>query len=757
MRRHIRKIKDSFFNFQHVVLISSVLFCLIIGTAFFLVYENAEVMREQINTDFNQQQLVLARQAAHQIDINLHDIEVNLESLTRLLAKIPREDWKATLYAVLERRRSRGLMEIGIADRHGEIVALQQSGDPVPPIPDDFLSDCRASHGGTMTLGPLRILEAKAGITEFTSLLCFKMQATALPGGTLFARLNLSQLVGNVTQHIRSGKTGYVWTVSESGEFIYHPEEEFVGKNAFTARKERKPKISFKQINMIMKERMLNGEEGTGTYVSGWHRGVEGDMTKLIAFSPVKSTVLTPEHTWSVAVVAPISEVAEIVRNVYVRHFKAEGALIVGMFVFGLLVAVYQHRMSEALKRRVEETEADLHEKERIYKRIVEQATDLIYIFDLDMRIVIFNKQTVNMFSDLLYTTDEGGKIPADADVSREEFWKGNRLDDMMRPEDTGFMRMKLDEVLKKKKNISYEHTITHRGRQTRLSTKLIPIRDDYGEVHFVLGISRDMTEKMEMDQRIYNAEKLASIGILASGVAHEINNPLAIILGFTDLLLERFDEGSSEKEDLKLIEQNANLAKKVVENLLGFARITEGLEDTVDVKNSIETALQIVKNTLMTKKIDCSADLPDTLPRVRGDSREFQQVIFNLITNAVGAMADKEGDGRKLTLTARADSQWVHVNVTDSGIGIPKRIKPQIFDPFFTTKKVGEGTGLGLSLCYGIVAKYGGKINFSSISAEDYPDRPTGTTFVVSMPQFKEAEPEKKETLHDPEHPVRG
>jgi signal transduction histidine kinase len=218
--------------------------------------------------------------------------------------------------------------------------------------------------------------------------------------------------------------------------------------------------------------------------------------------------------------------------------------------------------------------------------------------------------------------------------------------------------------------------------------------------------------------------------------VAHEINNPLAVILGFTDLLLEHFPEDTAEHEDLKMIEQNANHAKKVVENMLGFARITEGLEETVDVKQSIHTVFQIVKNTLMTKKVEVKIEIPEDLPRVRGDTREFQQVIFNLVNNAVSAL---DGEAGSLKLSGEADNDWVHVHVTDTGVGIPDKIKPQIFDPFFTTKKVGEGTGLGLSLCYGIVKKYGGKISFTSRSADDEPDRPTGTTFVVSMPVHRE------------------
>jgi two-component system, NtrC family, sensor kinase len=292
-------------------------------------------------------------------------------------------------------------------------------------------------------------------------------------------------------------------------------------------------------------------------------------------------------------------------------------------------------------------------------------------------------------------------------------------------------MRKQIDQVLQKKASHPFEQTLTLGGRRVHLSTKLIPIRNDRGEVYQILGISRDVTERREVDQRIYNTEKLASIGTLAAGVAHEINNPLAVILGFTDLLLERFPSRSSEYEDLKVIEYNANHAKKVVENLLGFARIAEGLEDIVDINHSVHTVIKIIQNTLMTKKVELEVLIPENLPRVRGDTREFQQVIFNLINNSIAAM---EKSGGTLTITARAEGEWVHVRVIDTGAGIPDRIKPQIFDPFFTTKKVGEGTGLGLSLCYGIVKKYGGKIGFSSSSEEDHPGEPAGTTFTVSM-----------------------
>jgi len=248
-------------------------------------------------------------------------------------------------------------------------------------------------------------------------------------------------------------------------------------------------------------------------------------------------------------------------------------------------------------------------------------------------------------------------------------------------------------------------------------------------------AIIKDVSEKVEMDKHIYNTEKLASIGILAAGVAHEINNPLAVILGFADLLKEKFDEGSSEREDLQLIEGNANHAKKIVENLLGFARVTEGLEDHVDINRALTTVNNIVQNTLMTKKVEFVTDIDANLPPVAGDAREFQQVVFNLINNAVAAMDE---DGGTLIMKAWAEKSRVLVQVKDTGAGIPDRIRGQIFDPFFTTKNVGQGTGLGLSLCYGIVQKYGGRIDFTSVSREDDTDEPSGTTFTVTMPLYE-------------------
>ena len=539
------------------------------------------------------------------------------------------------------------------------------------------------------------------------------MRGKRFEGQTLYGVVDVTYLLRAAAEGIGSGKTGYAWVLDEQGTFLYHPDRDFVGKNAFTARAEREPYISFNEINRIMKERMLTGEEGSGNYVSGWHRGVEGEIAKLIAYSPVRTPTLPSGRLWSVAVSAPTSEVAATVDKMRSRHLMTEIAIIAVMFGFALLVVVYQRRSASSLQRQVSV-------QEEFISSVVQNSVDAIIFIDNENQVKMWNKGAEMIFG---YTADEmlGSRfrrlIPPDIDAEKEL----GRIEKEVR--EKGFLRN--DQVQR----------VTKSGKRITVNISRTMLHNKEGEPLGSTAIIKDVSEKVEMDKHIYNTEKLASIGILAAGVAHEINNPLAVILGFADLLKEKFEEGSAEREDLQLIEGNANHAKKIVENLLGFARVTEGLEDHVDINRALTTVTDIVQNTLMTKKVEFVTDIDANLPPVGGDAREFQQVVFNLINNAVAAM-DQEGG--TLTIKAWAENSRVLVQVKDTGAGIPDRIKGQIFDPFFTTKNVGQGTGLGLSLCYGIVQKYGGRIDFTSVSGEDDTDEPIGTTFTVSMPLYE-------------------
>ncbi len=255
---------------------------------------------------------------------------------------------------------------------------------------------------------------------------------------------------------------------------------------------------------------------------------------------------------------------------------------------------------------------------------------------------------------------------------------------------------------------------------------------DEAGNTYAVLGISRDITvtKKKEIEEQMYHTEKLASMGTLAAGVAHEINNPLAIILGFSDLLLERYPPESDEYSMLKTIEKHALNAKKVVQGLLSFARYTDQKEEVCDLNKDIELVLNVVKNALTLNNIKIVKELQSDLPTIKGDPSKFQQVFLNLINNSIHAM--KEG-GTLSIKTKLLDSNNIEIRFSDTGYGIAPEHRNRIFDPLFTTKKVGEGTGLGLSVCYGIISQHGGKITFETKTKEE--SSTTGTTFIITLP----------------------
>ncbi|MEW6584802.1 MAG: PAS domain S-box protein [Nitrospirota bacterium] len=243
-----------------------------------------------------------------------------------------------------------------------------------------------------------------------------------------------------------------------------------------------------------------------------------------------------------------------------------------------------------------------------------------------------------------------------------------------------------------------------------------------------------DITERKKLEEQMLHTEKLASIGTLAAGVAHEINNPLAIILGFTDLLIERFSEDADSYDLLKTIQKQGNNAKRIVENLLSFVRYREHREEAVDVNRIIEELIAVKKKSLAIDNISVLTELAASIPAVKADTNELQQVFFNIINNAVPAM---KGGGRLLIQTRMRDGEsgrQVEIRIADTGTGILPEHRSRIFDPLFTTKKVGEGTGLGLTVSYAIIKKYGGSITFETRTKQESPSD-SGTTFIITLP----------------------
>jgi len=241
-----------------------------------------------------------------------------------------------------------------------------------------------------------------------------------------------------------------------------------------------------------------------------------------------------------------------------------------------------------------------------------------------------------------------------------------------------------------------------------------------------VLLVGRDMTSEREMRIRLMETDRLAAVGELVAGVAHEVNNPLSSISAFAQLMLRDEELTASQRDSLEVIKAETMRASQVVRDLLAFARRSEPQREPTDLNAVVARTLRLRGYEFSSNGIDVVQLLGNELPTVLGDARQIQQVVLNLLTNATQAMSPLGGG--TLTVETRADEASVMLEIHDTGAGIPEPVRAHIFEPFFTTKKEGEGTGLGLSVSYGIVSAHGGRIEVAETST-------AGTTFRVTLP----------------------
>jgi PAS domain S-box-containing protein len=253
------------------------------------------------------------------------------------------------------------------------------------------------------------------------------------------------------------------------------------------------------------------------------------------------------------------------------------------------------------------------------------------------------------------------------------------------------------------------------------------PVSDEAGNLLYLIEYIKDVTEEQRLQEQLIQSEKLAGIGILASGVAHEINNPLSGIIGMAEIGLEEEDP-STNKEYLKDILTCGQRIGEIVNGLRSYSRTAKKEElSAIDPHEILETSLKMVQLGAKSAPVEVIKNFQPG-EKIKANPGEIQQVFTNLITNAFQAMNGKKGC---LTLSSRSLKDVVEIKVSDSGVGIPPKYLNQIFDPFFTTKKTGEGTGLGLNIVYRIVTKHEGTIEVDSTEG-------VGTTFTVKFPKWR-------------------
>ena len=289
-------------------------------------------------------------------------------------------------------------------------------------------------------------------------------------------------------------------------------------------------------------------------------------------------------------------------------------------------------------------------------------------------------------------------------------------------------------DVFRNGKLVRFEQESYEEGQKKIWKISKIPMRVDNAEVSHVITVGEDVTEQKKMTETVIHTEKLASIGRLAAGVVHEINNPLATIAACAEALLSRLsdlppgDLQSDHQEYLQIIKEEAFRCKTITNNLLEFSHQRQADKLLCDINQVLDQTLILLKHHPKIGKMTITRETsPDLLP-VYVNEGQMKQIFIALITNAHDAM---EGSGEIVIRTRWHQSDMersICAEFIDTGCGIAAQNLPTIFDPFFTTKAIGQGTGLGLSVCYGIVTDHGGKIEVDSVEGK-------GSTFRVLLP----------------------
>ena len=403
-----------------------------------------------------------------------------------------------------------------------------------------------------------------------------------------------------------------------------------------------------------------------------------------------------------VAIPIQISGVVEGVLNVESDRIGAFGAsdrLVLETVANQLAIAIENARLFSMVK-----------EREDRYRALVENSPGGVLHLDAEGRIIYAN--------------------PAVTDITgHEKSWilsRIGKLTDLAVAGDNNTLQEAIGAALRGVPCRDMEFHLSHADGGVRwVTASLQPLLTDNGEPRGVVVLMRDKTRERELQEKLTQSEKLSAIGTLVSGVAHELNNPLAGILGFAQLLLGRPPEQWTHA-DLEKIEKNAKRCRGIVENLLSFARQSRMPKRLANINEVIESVLNLMDFQLRNDNVGIRRDFDSRIPPFALDRGRWQQVFTNLTNNAHDAVMAREGEDREIRFETRLVGERVTIRVADSGPGVSKHKRSRIFDPFFTTKD--KGTGLGLSICFGIVQDQGGTIGVEQSEMG-------GAAFVIDIP----------------------
>ncbi|WP_285907284.1 ATP-binding protein [Pseudodesulfovibrio pelocollis] len=392
--------------------------------------------------------------------------------------------------------------------------------------------------------------------------------------------------------------------------------------------------------------------------------------------------------------------------------------------------------MALSLKTHIDElrgADRNLREQQRLMRTILDVTPDRVSLVDTRLRYQGANR-----------TFAESVGLKLHQIVGKTDF-------DIFDEQTAEARHMAAREILQSGERLDTQMVVEEAGERW-FHVVCIPVHDEDGRITGLLRTDRDITDIKGYEKQLIQAQKMESLGLMAGGVAHEINTPLGIILGYAQLLQEDVAPGSQIHQDLGVIEKQAKVCKKIVADLLGFSRQTHSSKREMCFNNSVMEAVTLVRHTFELDHVDIIAQLDDRFPIIYGDPEKLKQVWINLLTNSRDAMPG----GGVIVIRTRLDTPRgiVSLWVADCGEGIGEDVIKKIFDPFYSTKPVGRGTGLGLSVSFGIIEDHDGDIHAQSPVPEafvfPYPEgrqHGPGTLFEVNLPlDHGEDEPARAE-----------
>jgi PAS domain S-box-containing protein len=394
---------------------------------------------------------------------------------------------------------------------------------------------------------------------------------------------------------------------------------------------------------------------------------------------------------------------------------RKDGSTVVCLNTAGVVrdtsghVVRYHGSLMDITERR--EMERRLHQQQEFARRLIDSFPDLILVLDTQGRYTFVSPRVNEVLG---YNPEEVREL---------------ELGGRSHVEDRPAVLSLFGEIVSGRQNFgSLELRVRNKQREwRRLRCHFSPFFDENGKIEGVIVSGRDVTDLKRLEEQLIQAEKLAAMGQMLAGVAHELNNPLTAILGVTELLGERGGVDSDTKRQLDLTHRQARRAARIVQNLLEFSRPAAPLKKAVEVNSLIERTLQLHEHSLRRNNIEVDFQPQPGLPPVVGDANQLVQVFLNLITNAEYAIREVREKGRIQIRLGRIGGH-ISCTVQDDGVGILPEALPRLFDPFYTTKRPGGGTGLGLSICLSIIREHGGSIDVETLPAG-------GSAFTVYLP----------------------